>query len=90
MLARKEINGIVNGQIQDIEYVFPLEGNFKDFIPEPFPFSTFAGKVDISHKLHFDRDFTFALAFFTSSTFNVKRKVGGFEAGVFGALQFGV
>ncbi len=74
----KEIHGLINRHVQNVDHRFFTVFYIKDLLFEALSLATFTGKVQIGHKLHFNFHNTFAFTFVAPSTGDVKGKKSGF------------
>src|SRR5690606_36563889 len=75
----EEFDRFVNGHLQHIGNIFSVEFHFENFLFETMSMTSFAFKLHIGNKLHFDGDNTFSLTAFTTSAVHIERKMFGFE-----------
>jgi hypothetical protein len=87
--ARKKVNRLVHGHVEDVGDVHALEMDFEGFAVVAAAVAGFAGDIDGRQEVHFDFDQAVALAFLATAALDVEAEAAGLVAADFGRGQFG-
>ena len=75
MMRTEELQGLRDGQVQDIVNVQPLESHIEDVVLESVSMTGFALQHEVGHELHLYRDDASALAFVATATVGIEREI---------------
>ena len=78
--------GLVDGHVEHVIDGLSVELHVEDFLLEAAAVAGFTFQDEVVHKLHFDGDGAFSLAFFTASSFGIEGEEGGCVAHLLGKL----
>ena len=79
-MSGKEFEGFGHAQLEDVIYVFAVVPDLENIALKSLSFAGFASQDYVGEKLHLHDLLTGALAFLTTSSGSVERKITGFEA----------
>ena len=76
----EELEGVVDGQVQDVVDVLPLVADLEDLALEPLPLAGLAGQGDVGQELHLHDLLAGALAVLAAAAGRVEREIAGLVA----------
>ena len=72
----EELDGLVDGHVQDVIDGLLMEQHVEDFLLEPAAMAGFAFQDEVVHELHLNGDGAFALAFLTPAALGIEGEEG--------------
>ena len=76
----EELNGLVDGHLQQVVDVFATVFHIQHLLLEPLAVAGLALQGDVGHELHLNRDLSLSLALLATATLLVEREIGGVVA----------